>query len=299
MRAFRAWPRWKPAAPAEAWIHRIAINVSISHRRQQRLHEIGEVIRRFGTPQPGVDPADSTEATALHKALQRLPAKQAATLVLRHHHGYSNREIGYALNISESTVASRLAAAKRHLAALLRIEDRDMDTPTGPSVVTVHPRSQREFSVTDHIDRMLQRSLDEGFEEMRTTTPLPAPRYAPVASRHGSFRRACVSGFRSFLARTCSWGCRWSPSLRQVSERRPSSPDRRTHSYGPITARRSPLPAHRKATVTGTDPLDRSPRRAHTAPNPRTTTAILARDLMTLRRNRRRTRAATTTRRGR
>ena len=123
MRAFRAWPRWKPAAPAEAWIHRIAINVSISHRRQQRLHEIGEVIRRFGTPQPGVDPADSTEATALHKALQRLPAKQAATLVLRHHHGYSNREIGYALNISESTVASRLAAAKRHLAALLRIED--------------------------------------------------------------------------------------------------------------------------------------------------------------------------------
>ncbi len=144
VRAFRAWPRWKPAAPAEAWIHRIAINVSISYRRQQRLHEIGEVIRRFGTPQPGVDPADSTEATALHKALQRLPAKQAATLVLRHHHGYSNREIGYALNISESTVASQLAAAKRHLAALLRIEDRDMDTPTGPSVVTVHPRSQRE-----------------------------------------------------------------------------------------------------------------------------------------------------------
>ena len=121
--------------------------------------------------------------------------------------------------------------------------------------------------------------------------PRPAmPRSRRVTGRSGD---ACVSGFRSFLARTCSWGCRWSPSLRQVSERRPSSPDRRTHSYGPITARRSPLPAHRKATVTGTDPLDRSPRRAHTAPNPRTTTAILARDLMTLHRNRRRTRAAT------
>jgi RNA polymerase sigma-70 factor (ECF subfamily) len=144
VRAFRAWPRWQPTAPAEAWIHRIAINVSISYRRQQRLHEIGEVIRRVGTPAPGPDPAASTERAALLAALQRLPAKQAATLVLRHHHGYSNREIGYALNISESTVASRLAAAKQHLATVLRIEDRDLDTPSGSSVVSGSPMPQRD-----------------------------------------------------------------------------------------------------------------------------------------------------------
>lgn len=144
VRAFRAWPRWKPSAPAEAWIHRIAINVSISYRRQQRLREIGEVIRRLGAPVQGPDPEASTETAALHAALQRLPPKQAATLILRHHHGYTNREIGEALNISESTVASRLAAAKKHVAAVLRIEDRDLDTTSGSSVVSTQPISQRD-----------------------------------------------------------------------------------------------------------------------------------------------------------
>ncbi len=38
--------------------------------------------------------------------------------MLRHYHGYTNREIGAALGIPERTVASRLAAAK----ARLRVE---------------------------------------------------------------------------------------------------------------------------------------------------------------------------------
>jgi len=43
----------------------------------------------------------------------------AAAIVLRHHHGYTNREIAVALDIPERTVASRLAAAKKHLRLLL------------------------------------------------------------------------------------------------------------------------------------------------------------------------------------
>src|SRR5256886_5359143 len=42
LRAFRAWPRWKANAPVGAWLHRIAINVAVSHRRKERLRdEIG------------------------------------------------------------------------------------------------------------------------------------------------------------------------------------------------------------------------------------------------------------------
>lgn len=58
-------------------------------------------------------------AVALAEALRRLPPKDAALIVLRHHHGYSNREIAAALGAPESTVASRLAAAKRRLQAEL------------------------------------------------------------------------------------------------------------------------------------------------------------------------------------
>lgn len=43
--------------------------------------------------------------------------------------------------------------------------------------------------MTDDIDRLLDRSLSEGFDEMRNSTPFPAPRYAPLAASRGRFRR--------------------------------------------------------------------------------------------------------------
>ncbi|HKA49134.1 MAG TPA: sigma factor [Candidatus Dormibacteraeota bacterium] len=46
-RAFKAWPRWQPGAPAEVWLHRIAINVALSHPRRERLRDVSEVVRRM------------------------------------------------------------------------------------------------------------------------------------------------------------------------------------------------------------------------------------------------------------
>src|SRR5215467_7860173 len=95
LRAFKAWPHWRADAPAEAWLHRIAINVAVSHRRRERLREVGEVIRRLGLP-ADPDPAESV-VPELVRELRALPSKQAAALVLRHLHGYSNREIANVL----------------------------------------------------------------------------------------------------------------------------------------------------------------------------------------------------------
>src|SRR5438477_8698637 len=114
-RAYRNWSTWRPDAPVEAWLHRIAINVAISDRRYQRLRQAGEVIRRLGRPAPGPDPAMIAEHSLVVQAMQKLPPKQAAALVLRHYHGYTNREIAAALDVPEQTVASRLAAARQHL----------------------------------------------------------------------------------------------------------------------------------------------------------------------------------------
>jgi len=55
-RAFRKWKEWRPEASAEAWLHRIAINVAISDRRHQRLRQAGELVRRLGRPVPGPTP---------------------------------------------------------------------------------------------------------------------------------------------------------------------------------------------------------------------------------------------------
>ncbi|HKC18404.1 MAG TPA: RNA polymerase sigma factor [Candidatus Dormibacteraeota bacterium] len=118
-RAYRKWSSWRPDAPAEAWLHRIAINVAISDRRHQRIRQAGELIRRLGMPAPGPDPAVVAERSDMFRAIQKLPTKQAAVLVLRHYHGYSNREIAAVLGVPEQTVASRLATARKQLQAVL------------------------------------------------------------------------------------------------------------------------------------------------------------------------------------
>jgi RNA polymerase sigma-70 factor (ECF subfamily) len=115
VRAYRAWDRWKPDAPAEAWLHRIALKVAASHRRCQRLRGIAISMSRSEPSSNGYH----TEAGELITALRRLPAKNAALIVLRHYHGYTNREIAAALGMPESTVSSRLVAATRRLEAEL------------------------------------------------------------------------------------------------------------------------------------------------------------------------------------
>lgn len=113
MRAFKGWAGWKQDAPAEAWIYRIALNVAFTYRRRERLHQIGEVLRRLGRPKDP-DPSE-LDQTDLVRGLRALPPRQAAAIVLRHLHGFSNREIAAALNVPERTIASRLAAAKKRL----------------------------------------------------------------------------------------------------------------------------------------------------------------------------------------
>src|SRR5213082_1819361 len=119
-RAFKKWPTWKPLAPAEAWVHRIAINAAVSYKRKMRLREVDEVIRRIGRPRSAPDPQVIVENGDLAAALTQLPPKQAAAIVLRHYHGYTNRAIAQSLGIPERTVASRLSVSKERLRVMLK-----------------------------------------------------------------------------------------------------------------------------------------------------------------------------------
>ncbi len=130
-RAYKAWPRWRPDAPAEAWLHRIAINTAISYKRREK--PTGILSDGTAAPQ-GTDPDGRA---ALLAALRTLSPEHAAVLVLRHNHGYSNREIAIALGTNESTVGSRLAAARSKLMVLL-----DWDTATSDDRTVVTGRGE-------------------------------------------------------------------------------------------------------------------------------------------------------------
>lgn len=117
--AYRAWGRWRPDAPAEAWLHRIAINVAVSYQRKANLRSIGTILRRLGRPANGPDPAQVALDGDLAAALRRLTPKLRAALVLRHYHGYTNRELAAAIGKSERTVNKRLRIAAERMRKVL------------------------------------------------------------------------------------------------------------------------------------------------------------------------------------
>src|SRR3979490_213773 len=130
-RAYKKWATWQPIAPAEAWVHRIAINAAVSYQRKMRLREVGEVIRRIGRPELAPDPQDHIERRDLAEALAKRPPKGGPEIVPRHYHGYTNRAIAQSLGIPERTVASRLAVAKDRLRVMLRHSYNESTPPAG------------------------------------------------------------------------------------------------------------------------------------------------------------------------
>jgi len=159
-RAFKAWGGWKPDAPAEAWIHRIAMNVALTYRKRSRLGEVGELLRKLGRPEPEQDPSDVVEGRDLFRALRELSPDQAALIILRHHHGYTNREIAYSLNAPESTIASRLAKAKARVREVLQWPDaEDMPSRRAEPVVS---RADSQVVLIDVPDAEQRRRLARG-----------------------------------------------------------------------------------------------------------------------------------------
>jgi len=142
--AFRAWGRWRPDAPAEAWLHRIAINVAVSHQRKANLRSIGTILRRLGRPSAGPDPAQVALDRDLTAALRRLSPELRAALVLRHYHGYNNREIAAAIGKSERTVNKRLRVAAEKMRKLLAHDMNVFPLDTSDSLSSKSERTSNE-----------------------------------------------------------------------------------------------------------------------------------------------------------
>jgi len=116
-RAYRAWPRWRPDAPAEAWLWRITMNVANTRMVQGKRWRIGEILRRFGKPEVGPDPSNVVMNADLKDALARLRPKERSAVVLRHLHGHSNIDIASYLGVDVRTVTRLLTKGVERLRA--------------------------------------------------------------------------------------------------------------------------------------------------------------------------------------
>lgn len=114
VQGYKHWAEWKPTAPPEAWIMQIAKNGAISKLRSNSIRTVEETVRRFGLPKHS-DPQDTIQANEILAMVNLLPPKQAAALIFKYWHGYTNRDMARLLNIPERTVASRIMAGKDRL----------------------------------------------------------------------------------------------------------------------------------------------------------------------------------------
>lgn len=114
---FAAWRRVEPGG-APAYVRKIVTNVYISHhrlawvRRERTSAELP--VQQLDRPQEEVD-----VRLELIGALNRLPARQRATLVLRYWEQLSVDETATAMSCSTGTVKSQSAKGLRKLKELL------------------------------------------------------------------------------------------------------------------------------------------------------------------------------------
>lgn len=108
-----------PSARVATWLHRIAHNLAVDRLRSRKhTEELADDFELANVPDPQFEQLESKrDAQALHQALDALPARQAAALVLVHLNGLSGKEASEVLGVGETAVESLLARARRNLKA--------------------------------------------------------------------------------------------------------------------------------------------------------------------------------------
>jgi RNA polymerase sigma-70 factor (ECF subfamily) len=128
LRAWRGLPRFEPRAPLRAWLYRIATNVAlrmVEQRRRQPTHvdaHLEPYPDRLLEGLQATEPEPHEQAVmsehiglAYIAALQLLPEKQRAVLVLRDALGWKAQEVGELLGDSVAAVNSALQRARDKL----------------------------------------------------------------------------------------------------------------------------------------------------------------------------------------
>lgn len=119
----RVWvnaPRWRPQAAFRTWLYRVVVNLCLNDKR--RAADLP--LEHAGDP---ADPASGADAMLearerdreLAAAIDALPARQRAAIVLTYQEGLGNAEAASVLDVSVSGLEALLVRARRTLRASL------------------------------------------------------------------------------------------------------------------------------------------------------------------------------------
>lgn len=122
LREFRGESRFS------TWLHRVAVNVVLMHRRALRSRPllVAQPEESDAAPDPAPLPDEETATRArlraFHRLLDRLPEKKRTAFVLHEIEGLDHAEIARIVGAPELTVRTRVFYARKDLARLIEQE---------------------------------------------------------------------------------------------------------------------------------------------------------------------------------
>ena len=119
-------PDWEPGgAKLKTWLYRVVVNLCIDHKRKLLPLPV-EQLPDHGDGGAAAADRDLDVRRVVRTALDDLPPRQRAAVVLTYYQGFSNREAGDLLGISDEAVESLLARGRRALKARLGSVKQDL-----------------------------------------------------------------------------------------------------------------------------------------------------------------------------
>jgi len=128
LRAYKSLHQLRGEAKVSTWLYRVAVNLCLNHQRRQRrerwlsldwlFESQGESASSLPVEEktPRTDLEERESAGLVQAAIQALPERQRAALVLHLYERLSYQEIAAVMQCSVASVESRLHRAKQNVA---------------------------------------------------------------------------------------------------------------------------------------------------------------------------------------
>lgn len=123
IKVFRHISKYKAGTSLGSWIRRIMINTSIDYYRKVKRRRTENLETAYGQSIKGADALSDLTTQEIMKALQMLTPAYRSVFNLYVIEGYSHKEVGGILGITESTSRSNLVKARTKLKDILLAQD--------------------------------------------------------------------------------------------------------------------------------------------------------------------------------
>jgi RNA polymerase sigma-70 factor (ECF subfamily) len=132
LKIWKESPRWKPQAKFSTWLYRVVLNACLDRKRRV-LPVMTDVVDDILDDHPIAEEMmiATQRLAAVKRALQDLPDRQRAAIVLNYYEDLNNQDAADVLGISLGAYQQLLFRAKQSLKDRLGEERKDETTRTG------------------------------------------------------------------------------------------------------------------------------------------------------------------------